>query len=320
MIYGVLIQYSIEFNDLLVTTINIQNSMIMKKVSKILFALALVISMISCTKDDKNESSISAEEAGINAKIDIANDDVSNIVEEEEANTYSNTLNGRTTENGSTLAICATVTRVPAFGTLITPGTLVTKTIDFGTVGCLLNNGNFVKGKIIITFTYQPSATSHTITYTFDNFYHNGIQYIGNKIFTRVMTTATVSSPSHPIVTMNMDLIAIFPNGNTYTRIGQRVREIVEGIGTPAWNDNVYQVTGSWTTTYPNTTVQNSTITTPLLVKMSCVAVNKPLLVQGVITFVRNGNAATLDYGTGSCDNTALFTINGNVYTIVIGN
>jgi hypothetical protein len=181
-----------------------------------------------------------------------------------------------------------------------------------------LSNGNFVKGKIIISFTYNPSATSHTITYTFDDFYHNGIKFVGNKTFTKVMST---TSPSHPIVTMNMDITATFPNGSVYVRVGQRIREIVEGFDTPgSWTDNVYQVTGSWTTTFPNTNIQTSTITTPLKVKLSCIAVNKPLIVEGVITFVRNGNTATLDYGNGTCDNTAVFTFNGNAYTIIIGN
>jgi hypothetical protein len=48
--------------------------------------------------------------------------------------------------------------------------------------------------------------------------------------------------------------------------------------------------------------------------------VNKPLLVQGVITFVRNTHTATLDYGTGDCDNIGIFTINGISHTIIIGN
>lgn len=292
----------------------------MKSVSRLLLGLALAASVISCNKDENQEAAFTAEEATVNAKMDIANDDVADIVEQEETNTYANTTNGRTTENPTTFATCATVTRVPAFGTPITPGTLVTKTIDFGTTGCQLANGNTVKGKIIITFTFAPAATTHTITYTFDNFYHNNIKYAGNKTFTRVMSVATPNSPSHPIVTMDMDMTATFPNGNVYTRIGQRVREIVEGFGTPIWADNIYRVTGSWTTTYPNTGNQVATITTPLMVKLGCATVNKPLIVQGVITFVRNGNTATLDYGTGNCDNEAVFTANGNSYTIIIGN
>ncbi|MES2747428.1 MAG: hypothetical protein V4648_03565 [Bacteroidota bacterium] len=297
----------------------------MKRTFKLVLGLALVISMISCTKDDDNNndsSAITAEEAGVNAKLDIANDDISNIVEDEEASTYANTTSGKTNENATTaLPPCATVTRVPAFGTVITPGTLVTKTIDFGTTGCPLGNGNIVKGKIIISFTFQPGAPSHTINYAFDDFYHNGIKYVGNKTFTKVMTAATPNSQSHPIVTMNMDITATFPNGNVYVRVGQRIREIMEGFDTPGLLlDNIYKVTGSWTTTFPNTTVQTSTITTPLRIKMSCIAVNKPLIVHGVITFVRNGNTATLDYGNGDCDNTAVFTINGNSHTIIIGN
>jgi len=66
--------------------------------------------------------------------------------------------------------------------------------------------------------------------------------------------------------------------------------------------------------------VQTSTITTPLLVKMSCLQVNKPLLVQGVITFERASRTSTLNYGSGDCDNLAVFTLNGNAYNIIIGN
>jgi hypothetical protein len=118
---------------------------------------------------------------------------------------------------------------------------------------------------------------------------------------------------------MNMDMTATFPDGRVFTRVGQRVREIIEGYGTVSWTDNVYKVTGSWTTTFPNTSLQTSTITTPLIVKMSCVAVNKPLIVQGVITYVRGDRTATLDFGNGECDNTAVFTINGNEFIIIIG-
>ncbi|MFM2230805.1 MAG: hypothetical protein RL607_2063 [Bacteroidota bacterium] len=291
------------------------------KTIKWMLGAAVIAVMVSCSKEDK-VANFSAEEATVNAKMDIANNDVTDIVEGEERNTYDNSLSGKTTEpTTQNLPSCATVTRVPAFGTAITPGTQVTKTIDFGTTGCPLANGNVVKGRIIITFVFDPGATSHTINYQFDNFYHNAIKYEGNKTFTRTMTVATATSPSHPIVTMNMDMTATFPNGNSYHRVGQRVREIVAGFDTPALlADNVYQVTGSWTTTFPNTSIQTSTITTPLQIKMSCMAVNKPLIVSGVISIVRNGNTATLDYGDGTCDNTALFTFNGTTVTIIIGN
>ncbi|MGH2664954.1 hypothetical protein [Flavobacterium sp.] len=293
------------------------------KIRFLMLSLILSLAIVSCTKDNEttNNPEITPEEAAINAKIDIANDDVIDVASDQETSTYANTTSGRSESfTVSPFTICATVTRVPAFGTVITPGTLVTKTIDFGTVGCTLQNGNVLRGKIIITFTYEPNATSHTITYTFDNFYHNSIKFTGTKTFTRTMTIETPNSPSHPIVTMNMDMTATFPNGGVYTRVGQRVREIIEGYATASWTDNVYQVTGSWTTTFPNTSLQTSTITTPLIIKMSCIAVNKPLIVKGIITFERNNHTATLDYGSGDCDNLAVFTINGLTFNVVIGN
>jgi hypothetical protein len=290
--------------------------------TKILFlGLLLALFSVSCNKD-KEENAMTVDEAMANAKIDIASDDVSDIIEGQFDATMDNATTGKSigSENASpNLPDCVSVVRTPAIGTLITPGTLVTKTITFGTAttGCPMPNGNVLRGTILISFTFQPTATTHTINYTFDNFYHNDIKLDGTKTFTRTLSTGT---NVHPIVVMTMDMTATFPNGNTLHRVGTRTREIVEGFGTPLiFADNIYRITGEWTTTFPNTTVQTSTITTPLLVKMSCVAVNKPLLVKGIITFVRNNNTATLDYGNGDCDNLAVFTINGVAHPIILG-
>jgi len=284
----------------------------------LILSMVLSVMAISCSKDknDDDNTTITAEEAGINSKIDIANDDSIDIITEQENNTYANT-SGRTTDiSSSVIAPCANVIRVPAFGTAVQVGQTVTKTIDFGTNGCTLPNGNVVKGIIVISFVYEPNATSHTVTYTFNNFYHNDIKFNGTKTFTRTMTTGAAP---HPIVTMNMDLTATLADGRVFTRTGQRIREHIEGAGNTSWTDDVYSVTGSWTTTFPNTTVQTATITTPLIVKMSCVSQNKPLIVQGIITFVRGAHSATLNFGDGTCDNLAIFTKDGVSVQITIG-
>lgn len=291
-----------------------------------IFALGLftILSIVSCNRDDKETNGvITADEAAVNAKIDVASDDVTEIVESE----FVETQNNAATENRSSgssspssrLLLCRTVERVPDFGTPLTPGDNVKKTIVFGneTEGCTLENGNVVRGTIIVTFTYQPTETSHTINYRFVNFFHNQIELNGNRTFTRTLAAQTLI----PTVVMNMNMTATFPDGRIFTRVGTRIRTIIAGFDTPSiFLDNVYQVTGNWTTTFPNTDIQTSTITTPLQVKISCINENKPLLVQGVITFQRNGNTATLNYGTGECDNLAVFNINGNSYNIVIGN
>lgn len=294
----------------------------MKKLAKFLIPVFILVAFSACEKDNVTTTdSLTSDDALVSAKIDLASDDVSNIVDQLFDDLNSNTITYRSTANdNSVFSNCATITRVPAFGTVITPGTQVTKTIDFGTAGCQLNNGNIVKGKIIISFVYQPTAVSHTVTYTFDNFYHNNIKFVGTKTFTRTMTAATATTAPHPLVTMLLDMTITMPNGDVYTRVGSRTRELVEGFTTPQFADNVYKITGNWTTTNPNGSVQTATITTPLRARMSCLAVNKPLLVFGVITFVKNNVTATLDYGNGDCDNTAVFTVNGNSYNIIIGN
>lgn len=283
------------------------------KTTKIILGLALVLMTFSCAKDDE-KTGVTTAEATMSAKIDIANDDVSKIVEDQLS--ASDGISGRSTEVvAAFLPDCAIVTRVPEFGTTITPETLITKTIDFGTVGCPLPNGNILKGIIVMTFIYQPDATSHTITYTFTNFYHNAIEFDGTKTFTRVMGTSTVNPNIHPIVTMNMDMTATFPDGEVVTREGTRVREIIEGYGTAIWIDNIYQVTGSWVTTFPSGVAQTNTITEPLRIRMNC-----SNIIRGEITIVRNATTAILDYGDGECDNLATFTVNGTIYTIVLGN
>jgi len=288
------------------------------KPKNLILGFALSLTILSCNRED-NGNAISLEDAKTSAKIDAMNDDVSSIVEEQEANTYSNAISGKVAAaTFSQLTTCATITRVPAFGTAPIVGQTVTKTIDFGS-GCTLNSGNVVSGRIIISFVYQPEAPSHTITYSLDNFFHNGIEFNGNKTFTRTMISTTANPILHPQVTMTLDMTATLPDGRVYTRVGSRVREIVEGYGNEILADNVYKVTGNWVTTTPSGASQTSTITTPLIIKMSCILVNKPLIVSGVLTIVRNVTTATIDFGDGTCDNLAVFTVNGNSFDIVIG-
>jgi hypothetical protein len=294
----------------------------MKNVLKLSAVVALFMASTSCENDIvKNTTQLTSDDAIVNSKIDLASDDIATIADQLFDNIDSNTITYRTINNNNSIfSNCATITRVPAFGIPLIPGTQVTKTIDFGTTGCTLNNGNVVRGKIIISFVFQPTAVSHTVTYTFDNFYHNNIKFVGTKTFTRSMTTQTATAAPHPIVVMELDMTITLPNGDEYERVGTRTRELIEGFYTPNFMDNIYKITGNWTTTAPNGSQHTATITEPLRAKMSCIAVNKPILAKGIIAFVRNNITSTLNYGDGECDNIAVFTINGVSYTIIIGN
>ena len=293
--------------------------------TKILFLGLLVAALsFSCTKKEDDEpAKMTASDAAVNAKMNSSNDDVSKIIEDQYQLTSDNATTGRGTESASVfLPSCATVVRNPAFGTMPTVGQTVTKTITFATPFCTLPNGSIVTGQIIMSFVYDPSLTTHVITYQFVNFYHNAIKYEGTKTFSWVWSSGNaVNANPHAIVTMNMDMTATI-NSNVYHRVGQRVNEISSDGGTPNWanwTDNVYRVTGNWVTTFPDGIDQASDITTPLEVSMPCAFQQTCAISKGVITITKNNVSSTLDYGDGSCDNVAIYTLYGISYNINVG-
>lgn len=274
------------------------------KTTKIILGLALAFSIFSCSKDESNSSS-ELSEAKVSAKIDMATEDVAKIVEDQYA-LQVNPAAGKNNLETQDLPSCATIT------VQLTASTW-TRTVVFD--NCTLPNGNVLDGTIIVSGSVNFDTPSHTISYTFVNFHHNNILIEGNRTIVRSMQSTTALDTVHPVANMSIDMTVTFPNGNVYHRVGNRVRELIEGFGTPMiWADNVFSISGTWTTTFPAGT-QTSTITTPLRVRANC-----PNIVSGVVEIVRNDNTSVLDYGNGECDNQATLTINGTTTTITLGN
>lgn len=276
------------------------------KTLKLLLGLLIIAFTMSCSKDD-NEAPITSEELTINARMDEMSDDVSKIVEDQYE--IQRNTSGSMELPASMLPSCATVTIVVANNTW-------TRTIDFGTTGCTMPNGNVLKGKLIASGSINFSQPSHTINYSFENFYHNNVLIQGNRTVVRTITATPTLATPHPVATMDINMSATFPNGTVVTRVGTRIREFIEGFNTPQnWTDNIFSITGSWTTTFPQGT-RSSVILEPLRVRMNC-----PHIVRGVIQVTRNnGNIALIDFGNGTCDNLATLTINGTTIVITLGN
>ena len=274
------------------------------KIKNLILGLTLSMFILSCSKDD-NSSSSELSDAKVSAKIDVATEDVAKIVEDQYA-LQVNPSAGKNALQTQDLPSCATVTAVTTANTW-------TRTVVFD--NCTLPNGNVLDGTIIASGSLDFSTPSYTINYSFVDFHHNNILIEGNRTVVRTHQSTATLATVHPVATMAIDMTATFPNGNVYHRVGNRVREMIEGFGTPLiWADNVFSISGSWTTTFPAGT-QTSTITTPLRVEVGC-----PNIVSGVVSIVRNGNTATLDYGSGECDNQATLTVNGTTTTITLGN
>jgi len=279
----------------------------------LLFAALLSITFfISCNNESVNEAAtsntITADETVVNAEIDATVDDLS-IIAEDQFDMQKSSAAKTNAGMKSMLPPCAIVTAVLTNDTW-------TRTIDFGTEGCALPNGNIVKGKIIISFSKNFTTPIRTITYKLEGFYHNDKLIEGSKTITHELKNSDLLADIHPVTTHSIDVKVTFPDGKIYTRIGTRVREMVEGFATMTnWEDNVFNVWGYHITTFPNGSKYTCTIKTPLLIKMSC---KMPFPVSGVVEIVKNEAKATLDYGNGDCDKLATITLNGVSKEIVL--
>lgn len=280
------------------------------KTKILLFGAFVMLSFfVSCNSDEKTTqgtTAISSQDIAINAKIDASIDDIADIG----ANQFlvQRSLSNKTSAGfNNMLPSCATFTTVLVDG-------VWTSTIDFGTEGCTFHNGNVMKGKIIVSFANDFTSMTHTLTFRFEGFQHNGKLLQGNKIIIFAQKSTDLLTAVHPVLTITDDISITFSDNTIYTRTGTKIREVVEGLDTPLnWQDDVILVTGNSATKKPNGDTIATTITTPLRLEMSC---QLPFPVSGVISITKNSSTATLDYGTGECDDLATKTIDG-VATVI---
>lgn len=293
-----------NFKDFIVSFSTIKPQ-IMK--TKILFIASLVAFTFftSCDSNDKSNdpatSSVTSDQVATDAKIDATIDDVSTIIDDQY--TMRQSITSKTgTHPKSMLPSCALTTWTYVDG-------IFTGSIDFGTEGCALENGNILKGKITLSFSGNFTSPEQTISYTFDNFYHNGKKIQGSKTITRTQESTELLEAIHPVYTCTIDMTITFEDETVYSRIGNNTREYIEGFDTiDDCYDNVFLVTGTQTTNKPNGDTWQSTIKTPLRYESAC---KKPFPVSGTISKVKNGVETLVDYGNGECDNLATITTDG---------
>lgn len=260
---------------------------------------------ISCNSDDKTNdgttAAISNDEIKTNSKIDASIEDVTNIAEDQ----FDAQQNIASKPSGTVknfLPSCATIT------TVLTNNTW-TRTVDFGTEGCTLGNGNMLKGKMVISFSNDFTASTQTISYTFDGFYHNGKKLQGSKTITRSLKSTDLLATAHPVSVSTIDMTITFEDGTIYTKKGILTKEMIAGYDTWFnWEDNVFVVTGNGDTTFPNGDTLSTEITTPLEFDMAC---KRAFPVKGVMSITKNGATAVVDYGKGDCDTLATVTKDG---------
>ena len=197
---------------------------------------------------------------------------------------------------------CATITRDTVNRIL---------TIDFGTVNCLCQDGKTRRGKITIQHSGPFMATGTTRTFNYTNYFINDNQITGS----RVVTNMGLNANNQLYFQIVVQGAVIMANGNgTLTYSAQRTRTWIAGAGTPIKTDNVHEITGSSSGTFPNGETFTANITSPLIKKFE---IGCREVVKGIWVMNRSTRPTkTIDYGNGTCDNEATVTVGNNTHII----
>lgn len=185
---------------------------------------------------------------------------------------------------------------------------LPTLTLDWGT-GCTDVDHVFRSGKLTTTFTKKHSLIGSVITVTPQNYTVGGISYSGTIRLTRLDTgdhsafhieviNGKCSSSSWSID---------FATDKTITYI--------QGYSTLSDpTDDIVSITGSSSGKNREGRTFTVNVTSPLIKKADCKWIQ-----QGTLEITPDGlKTRTVDFGSGTCDNTGTFTVNGNTFTFTM--
>ncbi len=219
------------------------------------------------------------------------------------------------------VTVCYTVTE-----THLNPGTFfpIRIVVDFGTSGCLGNDGHVRRGKVITEYSNRllyPGATAST---TFDGFYIDSIHVEGRHLITNTSTNSSNRQFTADVTGANGTGNARLsrPSGDYSEWSSHKVITQTDGITSTTPLDDSFKVEGSahGTVRRGNLLVAwESNIIEPLLKRFNCRWISK-----GKVRTVRVNTSATgpwvavLDFGDGTCDNRAVITINGVSHEITL--
>lgn len=267
-----------------------------------LIALLTIFLFVSCETTneiiEEQSAAISAEDLAAVEEVDMVLEETTNTAEQAFVEEESGSLFTRGASS-SFFPECLTKT-------VVTTDLTKTVTLDFGE-GCQVRN-HFMAGILILSYEKNPDLHTRTIAIEFDNYRidHKLIQGIHSIVRTRE------NDNGNPQATATFDVNITWDNGDTASRVGEKVREWIEGVGTGVWSDNVYLITGHWTTVRRNGDEISGEVTTPLRRELAC-----RFLVSGVIDLTKNNRSGSLNFGDGSCDNEAILTLDNGTEIVI---
>jgi|GEM_PF-553686 len=288
-----------------------------KNLSQTALAVVVCSSLLftACNKKD-NEAQPQPEETAVQ-------DNNTGFNESEDLVSVSEVVldNSDRSSNMRTSAEQTTFTGLNGATITITPkGTNATGrvVIDFGQE--INYQGKTRKGKVIITYTdvYRVSGAVRTIT--FDNYYVNDTKITGSKTITFTNNVSRESAVfSASIVS---DIIFTTKDSKTFTWASTRTRTYDTKGTLSNRNDDELTLTGRASGITRNNIAFTALITTPLLIKASCVSTSGVLPSSGVLE-ISPATAGTfvtrvVNYGSGSCDRMVNVTVGSQSFDVTV--
>lgn len=275
--------------------------------------LAAVLSIIvagtvltSCRKARLSEAELNtaSAEATDNALSEGVINDIQNIADQ--ASAFAGGMSFRMADPGSIMSQCATVT----IDTLVNPHTMV---IDFGTTNCLCRDNRYRRGQMLINFNGRYRDPGTVINVSFNNYFVDDNQVTGTK----TITNNGLNAANHMnwSIVANMSIIKA-NNAGTLSYTCNRNREWIAGdTSKHVFMDDVFSITGTASGTKASGTSFTAVIQSPLIRKMAC----PRHFVTGVLEVTPQGKPTrSIDFGTGTCDNQATLTVNGQSKVITL--
>lgn len=282
-------------------------------------AIALVLAVTSCKKDNELLSSSDTQNLNSESVSDSYSDEANDMSNIAIGGVTDTQYAGVRTEGDSVTRLsklddrlkCATVT-ITRTGTKESPaGNIV---IDFGT-GCTDVRGIVRKGKITITYTGNRFTTGSKIVTTFQDYFRNGVKVEGTHTLTNV-TATNVSYPRFSVVIVGGKLT--FPDGRTITREHSFTREWQRAIN-PALDKWVILAGSSASGTNKGGKSYTMVVQKDIVYSRACQISNRVFIaVSGTKVFTTDSKTFTVDYGNGDCDNDITVTVNGVSKTITV--
>lgn len=174
--------------------------------------------------------------------------------------------------------------------------------IDFGE-GCEDWRGNIKTGKIIIQISDDMINEGATRTVTYENYTMRGNEVSGSRT---VVNKGKNEDGNWLIESQSEMSINKVDEGVVINRSSNATHEWLTGFETAEKTDDSFRITGTGTITQNGSVTFNREIIIPLLVDRSC-----RYILSGQVELTSEEGSVLIDFGDGTCDNTATVTKDG---------